>query len=274
MIANEDISLLAEHFSEPAFATLFEVVNSGAKELNSSLLDTEPIDLDFNQDLEASEEEQTITSTQIKQAGKSPLETAANGATKTNSIFERTNSTKRIVPAVTKPNEDPNPYLVLKNIFQETETTKKKKQKGKQERNASKKLDAHSNPDKPEMQSNDKLECLASAASIILTSDAKNQEKEAFKTYISPVMDTTIVNSPRRSKTIRQIIEIDKDELINQSETTETEGSRRIKAANVNSSDNLTKIASSKKPNSKTKLPKSDYFDDFFENIKDLEKKD
>lgn len=273
MIANEDISLLAEHFSEPAFATLFEVVNSGAKELNSSLLDTEPIDLDLNQDLEPSEEDQAVTSTQIKQTAKSQIETMPNGAIKTNSIFDRTNIAKRILPAVSKSNEDPNPYLVLKNIFQETETSKKKKQP-KQERNASKKLGPSSNSSKQETQINSKLDCLASAAPILLTPDAKNQEKETFKPYKSPMMDTSIVNSPRRSKTIRQIIEIDKDEVNNQNEIAEIEGSRTIQVADVNSSDNLTKIVSTQKRNSKSKLQKSDYFDDFFEKIKDLEKKD
>ena len=184
---------------------------------------------------------------------------------------QRTNSTKRILPAVAiKSNEEPNPYLVLKNIFQETEQSKKKKQR-KQERNASSKASKQN-----ETQSNTKLDCLASAASILLTPNAKSQEKEPLKPYISPVLDTTTVNSPRRSKTIRQIIEIDKEETNNQSEIVdEREGnSTPIKAADVNSSENLTKIASCKKRNSKSKLQKSDYFEDFFENIKDLEKKE
>ncbi len=273
MIANEDISLLAEHFSEPAFATLFEVVSSGAKEQTGSLSNSELIDLELNQDTFTSEEDQTITSTQIAQATKIQTEPGTNSNTKTMSIFDRTNSTKRILPAVTNTSEHSNPYLVLKNIFQETETSKKKKQR-KQERNVPNKLNANSNTNKQEMLCNNNLNCLASAASILSTPVPNNQEKEASNQFISPMKDITVTNSPRRSKTIRQIIEIDKEEISNQRETGETERTGTLNVSDVNSGENLTKIASSKKRNSKTKLQKSDYFDDFFENIKDMENND
>ncbi|CAF0869417.1 unnamed protein product [Brachionus calyciflorus] len=259
-IANEDISVLAEHYSEPAFETLFEVFNSSHE--NSH---TENVKMDIDEVIIDNTIQIKVIENQNEQQKLATIDQEEDKvADKMNETIILDNSDNNIESTIEKCPVDTKPKEPINLICSVSSDRKSMIVIGKNFEEVEKVTEKWREMNKEEEENLTGLECLAKAASEI-----KQCTNEELKENLNEEIDSTQTSTPNKSlkqgensnkrpKTIREIY--DEEKKVNELE-------KKDIVVSVEPSEKLDNSSKIEKKESK-RVKNKNYFYDFYQDIK------